>query len=86
MKEHEEWLDRAESDLRFAQVGMREDFYTHVCFLCQQTVEKALKGYLIFKARKYPRIHLLLDLLMLCMQHDYDFQQFRPYCNVLEQY
>lgn len=70
MKEHEEWLDRAESDLQFAKIGIREGFYGHASFLCQQAVEKALKGYLVLKAGGYPRIHTLTDLLSLCEQYE----------------
>ena len=38
------WLHQAESDLRFAQLGLREGFYAQVCFQCQQICEKAIKA------------------------------------------
>lgn len=86
MKEHEEWLDRAESDLQFAEIGIREGFYAHTSFLCQQAVEKALKGYLVLKAGSYPRIHMLADLLSLCERHEPAFNKFDSDCTVLHQY
>jgi hypothetical protein len=35
------WLAQAESDLAFAEVGVREGFFAHGCFICQQAGEKA---------------------------------------------
>ena len=61
-KPHEEWLHRAQEDLRFARVGLREEFYSQVCFLAQQAVEKTLKGTLVALNRPYPKIHSLLEL------------------------
>ena len=37
------WLAQAESDLAFAEVGVREGFFAQACFICQQAGEKALK-------------------------------------------
>lgn len=59
---HEEWLDKAEDDLRFAEIGLREAFYTQVCFLSQQSIEKTLKGALVSLNRSYPKIHSLREL------------------------
>jgi len=86
MKEHEEWLDRAESDLQFAEIGIKEGFYAHTSFLCQQAVEKALKSYLVLKAGGYPKIHMLTDLLSLCEQHEPAFNKFDADCRELDQY
>ena len=38
------WLAQAESDLGFAELGLREGFFAQACFVCQQAVEKALKA------------------------------------------
>lgn len=59
---HEDWFIYAEDDLKFAKVGLREGFYTQVCFHAQQSIEKSLKGYLVFKKKSYPRTHGLLEL------------------------
>lgn len=64
-KPHENWLDYAEDDLKFAQFGLRENFYTQVCFHAQQCIEKSLKGYLVFKKKNYPKTHGLLKLASL---------------------
>ena len=43
-KEAERWLSQAENDLEFARVGLREGFFSQVCFQCHQVCEKALKA------------------------------------------
>ena len=43
-REAARWLGQADSDLRFARVGLAEGFYAQVCFLAQQAAEKAVKA------------------------------------------
>jgi hypothetical protein len=38
------WLVQAESDFRFATLGLERGFYAQCCFLCQQAAEKAIKA------------------------------------------
>ncbi|OGQ46508.1 MAG: hypothetical protein A3H42_03735 [Deltaproteobacteria bacterium RIFCSPLOWO2_02_FULL_46_8] len=64
-KPHEDWLSYAEDDLKFAQLGLKEGFYTQVCFHSQQGIEKSLKGYLVFQKKNYPKTHGLLELARL---------------------
>lgn len=59
---HEEWLARAEDDLKFAGVGFEQGFYSQVCFLSQQVIEKSLKGSLVAYGRSYPKSHNLREL------------------------
>ncbi len=61
-KPHEEWISRAQGDVDFAGVGLREGFYSQTCFLAQQAVEKSLKGVCVFLKRPYPKIHSLVEL------------------------
>lgn len=58
----EEWFKKANDDFAFAQYGLEEGFYSHVCFLCQQTCEKCLKGYLVFNGIDPPRTHSLAGM------------------------
>lgn len=75
-KPHEEWIYFAEQDLAFAKAGQRDGFFAHVCFLCQQAVEKAMKGYLVYTQQEYPKTHSLRDLHRL-MKADWlnDYQE-----------
>ncbi|MDE2796767.1 MAG: HEPN domain-containing protein [Gemmatimonadota bacterium] len=47
--EADRWLRQAENDLEFARLGLREGFFAQVCFLAQQSAEKAVQavGYLL---------------------------------------
>jgi HEPN domain-containing protein len=43
-----EWFVKAKADLDFAKLGFKETkHYGQICFLCQQAVEKYLKGFLV---------------------------------------
>lgn len=66
MLPHEKWLAKADEDLSFAAVGLREKFFSHSCFLSQQVVEKCLKAFLLAKGQSYPRQHKLIELIQLC--------------------
>lgn len=68
------WFAKAKADLESAEILFREGGATDtVCFLCQQAVEKYLKGFLIFKKKKFGKIHDLAVLLALCGEIDKDF-------------
>jgi HEPN domain-containing protein len=64
-KPHEEWFARAEDDLQFAKIGVREGFHSQACFLAQQAIEKTLKGCLVAARKTYPKTHKLVDLASL---------------------
>lgn len=64
-KLHEEWFEYARDDLSFAKAGLKDGYFSHVCVLAQQAVEKAMKGHLVFQGKKYPKTHGLLFLLEL---------------------
>src|SRR3989338_3329288 len=64
-KPHEAWFDRAGDDLAFGRAGLRDGFLSHACVLAQQAVEKAMKGFLVFQDRDYPKSHDLITLLRL---------------------
>ena len=76
----------AESDLGFAELGLRERFYTQVCFTCQQAAEKALKAYLFAQGESLLRTHVLPRLLRACESHDARFVELTEACAVLTAY
>lgn len=65
-KPHEAWFSMAEDDLNFAKVGLREKFYSQVCFLSQQAIEKVLKGYIVSIGKTHSKTHKLIDLYRIC--------------------
>jgi HEPN domain-containing protein len=57
------WIYFAEQDLNFAKSGLKDKFYSHVCFLSQQTVEKSCKAFLIYNNLNYPKTHKIVEIL-----------------------
>lgn len=82
----EPWLDIAKEDLQVARVALREGHPAHACFLSQQCIEKCLKAYLVARARDYPRIHNLVDLLGRCTSLDAQFADFADDCRDVDLY
>jgi len=59
-----QWLSYAGEDLETAEEMYARVFpYRHVCWLSQQSAEKAIKAALISQQIEFPRTH---DLMMLC--------------------
>ncbi len=83
-----EWFRIGDEELKFAKAGFREfgAYYPQVCFLCQQAVEKYLKGYLVFTKGKFPKIHDLTHLLKLCAKENKKFLDFISETDILSQY
>jgi HEPN domain-containing protein len=68
----EEWFDFSKMDL-----GSAEHLLTMypvpdevICYLSQQSAEKALKGFIALHNDTPPKTHNLVDLCMLCEQYD----------------
>ena len=84
-----EWFKYSQNDLISAR-HLFEDLHPKqleiACYLCQQCVEKALKGYLLFKECEPPRTHNLIELCQLCIQHDNTFSELLDACSNLTPY
>ena len=80
-----EWLNKAEEDLRFAEVNLLEgnEFYAQICFHFQQAAEKYLKAYIIGKGLDFGRVHDLVHLLRTCVAHDSTFDDLKEDCILL---
>ena len=75
MNPHEEWLFKADRDLKGA-IGMYDlSLEDLTVYHAQQCAEKALKAYLVFHARPLVKSHDLEELLRLCINLDTDFHQ-----------
>jgi HEPN domain-containing protein len=59
-----EWFERGDHDISSAQLLYDQQGYTDsIAYHIQQAIEKYLKGYLVLKGRKPPRVHDL-DVLL----------------------
>lgn len=86
-KIHEEWIEKAQNDLRgakilFAATGTEE----LVAFHCQQAVEKYLKAFLIKETGVLHGGHYLMGLLKKCYQIDEHFKEFVKQITYLNSY
>lgn len=61
-READRWLRQAESDLAYAELGLREGFYAQVCFQCQQVCEKAIKALRYGRGERAVLGHALIEL------------------------
>ena len=81
------WFKMADEDLLFAKAGWKESGISgHACFMCQQIVEKYLKGFLVSQNINPPRIHDLPKILEMCIEIDGKFRQFTDECEILSGY
>ena len=83
-----EWFAKAESDLNFVKASFKDfdEFYSQMCLLCHDSVEKYLKGFLIAKGKKPKKIHDILTLLKECEKINHEFFSFTDKCRNLNRY
>ena len=86
MQPHEQWLARADDDLAFANIGFRENYFSQVCFLSQQVVEKCLKAFLLAKDRSYPRQHKVVELATLCTEIQQELEPLKADLKLLDEF
>lgn len=89
----ESWLTKAHNDLTSAQVlGTNPvPLLDTAIYHCQQTAEKAIKGFLLFADQHFPRTHDIETLINLAIPHEARFsawldigRQLTPYvCHTL---
>ncbi len=78
-----EWFTRGDHEIETAQLLFDEQGYTDsIAYHIQQAIEKYLKGYLILKGQKPPRIHELDTLLNLIEKIDTDL--YLPFIELCE--
>ncbi len=69
------WLEKAQNDLLSARVlvANRPPILDTACFHCQQSAEKSLKAFLVFKRIEFEKTHSMSYLLGMCLAQDADF-------------
>lgn len=84
----QEWLNKAQSDYLFAEASLREfsGFYSQICILCHDVVEKYLKAFLISQGKRPDRIHDLLAILNESCQVDSTLDVISTQCGILNDY
>lgn len=77
MPKHNDWLKHARKNLRAAEILLDDDppLIGESLYFLQQSAEKALKAYLLFKKKPLRKTHDLLGLLDDCSQLDNEFEK-----------
>ena len=84
-----EWFRFAGVDLATAEflLDMRPQPLEQICYHCQQSAEKYLKGYLIHNGvEQPPKTHDLVMLCELCLEFDGRFLDIGKMCSALSVY
>ena len=83
-----EWFKVAETDLASAEFlqDMRPVPIEVICYHCQQTAEKHLKGFLALKVEAIEKIHDLVRLNKMYCKYVKDFETIEEDCLMLTDY
>ena len=84
-----EWIRFSDTDFATAEhlfENMRPMPQEIICYLCQQSAEKALKAYWIFSSMKPPKTHDLILLRYECEKIDKSFEAIVENCVNLNDY
>lgn len=83
-----EWFEMAKMDLDAAEylLNMRPVPIEIICYHCEQSAEKMLKGVLVANNIEPPKTHDLLQLCKQCSEIDEEYEQFSDSCIELTPY
>ena len=84
-----EWISKAEGDFLTAGRELRarkSPNYDAVCFHAQQCAEKYLKAVLQENDKTIPKIHNLIELMLLCEKIDSTFEMLRADLVTMERF
>jgi HEPN domain-containing protein len=87
-EEASEWLGYSKNDLEAANQLMtfHPPKVEIICYLCQQSAEKALKAFLVYFETKPPKVHDMEQLRSLCESIDNSFSEVFNECSRLNDY
>jgi HEPN domain-containing protein len=85
----QEWLDKGDEELMSAEYlsTMRHPTPDEtICYLCQQSAEKYLKGFLFVQDIEPPRTHNLEELIKMCLPFNGEFSVITAKAELLTKY
>lgn len=78
-EKYEYWLDIAEYDLKTAKSNYKSGRYLYVVFMCQQSIEKLVKGlYVLYTDSEADRTHNIARIINKLFEHP-DFRLIPDY-------
>jgi len=86
-KRFKDWLDKSSKDLAAAKVLNQDGYFNDtVAFHCQQSIEKALKGFILYKTSELAEGHSLVYLCKQASAIDDTFKTYIKDCAYVNQY
>ena len=85
----QQWLDKGREELRSAEYLSTMHHPTPdetICYLCQQSAEKYIKGYIFSHDIEPEKTHDLKDLLDVCIKYDAEFSTLSSNAYILTRY
>src|SRR5215470_4491137 len=85
----QQWLDKANDDLRSAEYLSTMHHPTPdeiICYHCQQSAEKYLKAFIFLHDVEPEKTHDLEDILDVCQQYNTEFSGLSPAVYILTRY
>jgi len=85
----QQWLDKGKEELSSAEYLSTMHHPTPdetICYLCQQSAEKYLKGFLFSHDIEPEKIHDLEFFLKMCQEYNAEFSTLLPKISVLNRY
>lgn len=88
LKQAKEWFKIGDNELGYARCAFNDfdDFYAQMCVQAHQTIEKYLKGFLVYHNKRYPFTHDLTKLIKECAKINSACAQFLDDCNKITDY
>ena len=79
------WFEYAENDLEAAKIlsVQVKPKYEIICYHCQQSAEKILKGYIASQNGRLQKTHDLVVLCEICTTYDHEFEKILINCSDL---
>ena len=83
-----QWFYKADNDYDAAKIlnGSYKKHTDIICYLCSQSAEKYLKGYLVYKKHQIEKTHNLPYLNYLCIKYDNRFDSIKMDCGLLNKF
>ena len=82
------WLKKADEDFFFASKYLPEEkeFFAPLCFHFYQAGEKYLKTYIVKFGLEFKKIHIIGELLNICIRHDNSFKKLKKETALLDSF
>jgi len=80
------WLRQAEHNFQVAKKHIKDNDFSDVCFMAEQTAQVALKAFLYFKGERFVNVHSVTELIKRIGESSENFIALLEMATKLDQY